>query len=100
MRSPVFFALASFALLCIYKFAWTMVITATARPQYDLLFSTDYNGSPYAALSTFGLVVRVQNQKARVIFTGKWNEGYAWDRPSIYILPNSVQRSSRNAVLV
>lgn len=51
-------------------------------PEYDLLFSIDYNDVPYENSNSPGIVIRVKNQRAKVIFRG-W--GGMVDIPNLYV---------------
>ena len=65
--------------------AFKLLRSIVAIPRYDLLFSIDYNDLPYASSDSPGIVIRVENQKAKAIFMGKWQAGSGPDKPHLYI---------------
>ena len=57
----------------------------TQYPQYDLLFSVDYNDMSYSDPNSLGVVIHVNGGKPSATFAGRWQPGSGSDVPSVYI---------------
>jgi hypothetical protein len=78
----------------VIRFWWLLILAGLAgyglqsilapRPRYDLLFSIDLNAMPYSDPASTGIIVRVMNHKANVMFTGHPRD-IATDTPNLFV---------------